>query len=109
MLFTDKQTDKQTNQRYQKHNLLCQGGNKQCNFFMALNEFSISSVYMLHQDLLQAYQVLGITFVNNRLAITTISYLTNVAGQSGLLREVVNLPKFPNWSDYIVKLCGTNW
>ena len=29
MLFTDKQTNKQTNQRYQKHNLLCQGGNKQ--------------------------------------------------------------------------------
>ena len=32
MLSTDKQTNKQTdkltNQRYQKHNLLCQGGNK---------------------------------------------------------------------------------
>ena len=28
MLFTDKQTDRQTNQRYQKHNLLCQGGNE---------------------------------------------------------------------------------
>ena len=28
MLSTDKQTDRQTNQRYQKHNLLCQGGNK---------------------------------------------------------------------------------
>ena len=31
MLSTDKQrnrqTDRQTNQRYQKHNLLCQGGN----------------------------------------------------------------------------------
>ena len=31
MLSTDKQTDKLTdkltNQRYQKHNLLCQGGN----------------------------------------------------------------------------------
>ena len=25
---TNKQTDRQTNQRYQKHNLLCQGGNK---------------------------------------------------------------------------------
>ena len=24
---TNKQTDRQTNQRYQKHNLLCQGGN----------------------------------------------------------------------------------
>ena len=24
-----RQTDRQTNQRYQKHNLLCQGGNKQ--------------------------------------------------------------------------------
>ena len=29
MLSTDKQTDKQTNQRYQKHNLLCQGGKYQ--------------------------------------------------------------------------------
>ena len=29
MLSTDRQTDKQTNQRYQKHNLLCQGGNCQ--------------------------------------------------------------------------------
>ena len=29
MLSTDKQTDRQTNQRYQKHNLLCQGGNNQ--------------------------------------------------------------------------------
>ena len=29
MLSTDKQTNKQTNQRFQKHNLLCQGGNKQ--------------------------------------------------------------------------------
>ena len=33
MLSTDKQTDRQTdrrqtNQRYQKHNLLCQGGKK---------------------------------------------------------------------------------
>ena len=28
MLSTDRQTDRQTNQRYQKHNLLCQGGNK---------------------------------------------------------------------------------
>ena len=28
MLSTDKQTNKQTNQRYQKHNLLCQGGNE---------------------------------------------------------------------------------
>ena len=28
MLSTDKQTDRQTNQRYQKHNLLCQGVNK---------------------------------------------------------------------------------
>ena len=28
MLSTDKQTDRQTNQRYQKHNLLCQGGNE---------------------------------------------------------------------------------
>ena len=27
MLSTDKQTNRQTNQRYQKHNLLCQGGN----------------------------------------------------------------------------------
>ena len=27
MLSTDRQTDKQTNQHYQKHNLLCQGGN----------------------------------------------------------------------------------
>ena len=27
MLSTDKQTDRQTNQLYQKHNLLCQGGN----------------------------------------------------------------------------------
>ena len=26
MLSTDKQTNRQTNQRYQKHNLLCQGG-----------------------------------------------------------------------------------
>ena len=26
-----RQTDRQTNQRYQKHNLLCQGGNKQTN------------------------------------------------------------------------------
>ena len=26
MLSNDKQTDRQTNQRYQKHNLLCQGG-----------------------------------------------------------------------------------
>ena len=26
MLSRDKQTDRQTNQRYQKHNLLCQGG-----------------------------------------------------------------------------------
>ena len=25
MLSTDKQTNRQTNQRYQKHNLLCQG------------------------------------------------------------------------------------
>ena len=25
---TDKQTNKQTSQRYQKHNLLCQGGKK---------------------------------------------------------------------------------
>ena len=25
---TDRQTDRQTKQRYQKHNLLCQGGNK---------------------------------------------------------------------------------
>ena len=24
---TNKQTDRQTNQRYRKHNLLCQGGN----------------------------------------------------------------------------------
>ena len=30
MLSTDKQTNRQTNQRYQKHNLLCQGGNKVC-------------------------------------------------------------------------------
>ena len=30
MLSTDKQTDRQTNQRYQKHNLLCQGGNEAC-------------------------------------------------------------------------------
>ena len=29
MLSTHKQTNRQTNQRYQKHNLLCQGGNKQ--------------------------------------------------------------------------------
>ena len=29
MLSTDKQTNQQTNQRYQKHNLLCQGGNKE--------------------------------------------------------------------------------
>ena len=28
MLSTDRQTDRQTNQRYQKHNLLCQGGNE---------------------------------------------------------------------------------
>ena len=28
MLSTDKQTNRQTNQRYQKHNLLCQGGNQ---------------------------------------------------------------------------------
>ena len=29
MLSTNRQTDKQqTNQRHQKHNLLCQGGNK---------------------------------------------------------------------------------
>ena len=28
MLSTDKQTDRQTNQRYQKHDLLCQGGNQ---------------------------------------------------------------------------------
>ena len=28
MLSTDKQTDRQTNQSYQKHNLLCQGGKK---------------------------------------------------------------------------------
>ena len=28
MLSTNKQINKQTNQRYQKHNLLCQGGNK---------------------------------------------------------------------------------
>ena len=27
MLSTDRQTDKQTNQRYQKHTLLFQGGN----------------------------------------------------------------------------------
>ena len=27
-LSTDKQTDRQTNQRYQKHNILCQGGNQ---------------------------------------------------------------------------------
>ena len=27
MLSTDRQTDRQSNQRYQKHNLLCQGGN----------------------------------------------------------------------------------
>ena len=29
MLSTDKEADRQTNQRYQKHNLLCQGGNDQ--------------------------------------------------------------------------------
>ena len=29
MLSTDRQTDRQTNQRYQKHNLLCQGGKKE--------------------------------------------------------------------------------
>ena len=34
MLSTDKQTDRQTNQRYQKHNLLCQGGNKQIDKLM---------------------------------------------------------------------------
>ena len=27
-MSTDKQTNRQNNQRYQKHNLLCQGGNK---------------------------------------------------------------------------------
>ena len=32
MLSTDRQTDRQTNQRYQKHNLLCQGGKKISNF-----------------------------------------------------------------------------
>ena len=30
MLSTNKQTNKQTNQCYQKHNFLCQGGNYAC-------------------------------------------------------------------------------
>ena len=41
MLSTDKQTDRQTdrqiNQRYQKHNLLCQGGNYNDNVMFKTN------------------------------------------------------------------------
>ena len=37
MLSTDKQTNKQTNQRYQKHNLLCQG----CNNTMPFDDVTI--------------------------------------------------------------------
>ena len=33
MLSTDKLTNSLTNQRYQKHNLLCQGGNQVCSSF----------------------------------------------------------------------------
>ena len=41
MLSTDRQTDRQTNQRYQKHNLLCQGGKKieHTYIYLKINKF----------------------------------------------------------------------
>ena len=36
-----KQTNKQTNQRHQKHNLLCQGGNK------SLSNMSVAMLYLI--------------------------------------------------------------
>ena len=35
MLSTDKQTDKETNQRNQKHNLLCQGVKNDTQYFIS--------------------------------------------------------------------------
>ena len=37
---TNKQTDRQTNQRDQKHNLLCQGGNKLTNATKNITSFA---------------------------------------------------------------------
>ena len=42
MLSTDRQTDRQTNQRYQKHNLLCQGGNNLIHWILAAIKFGVS-------------------------------------------------------------------
>ena len=42
MLSIDKQTDKQTNQRYQKHNLVCQGGNYLTNYRTSLKNNILS-------------------------------------------------------------------
>ena len=55
---TNKQTDKPTSQHYQKHNLLCQGGNKQTNKTLQLH----SCEYIPVQWLILTLTVLVTTF-----------------------------------------------
>ena len=45
MLSADTQTNKQTNQRYQKHNLLCQGGNNQSCLGLCSNMYEFNTVF----------------------------------------------------------------
>ena len=95
-----RQTNKQTNQRYQKHNLLCQGGNYSLS---AINRL----IACLHFRAQRNYKKpsarnLGVTGNACKLYVNILSASLSVSRSASALPEVFHVIPLLTWATFFV-------